>query len=320
MADKIRLGIVGTGKIARLHVSVLKQMSHVDIVGVTSRTKGKAQGFANEYGISLVADDVFQLVETAKPDALLVLVSADQIYNACCQIIPLGLPLFLEKPPGLSAAETWRLAQLADGAGIQTMVGYNRRYYSIFHKGLDIIKKHGSLLGVMVEGHERMGQIRKSGSHSEHVLSHWLYANATHTIDLLRLFGGNVNHLKPLSRRYAEANGDQFTAVMEFESGALGTYVSHWLSPGGWRVALFGQGVTVEFKPLEVGIWTDASFQTHDIAPDVEDVDHKPGFYQQMVGFCDLVQTDHLKWPGQDLNGAYQTMQLADGLVQALNE
>ena len=315
MADKIRLGIVGTGKIAHLHVSVLKQMPHVDMVGVTSRTKDKANAFANDYGIPLVADDVFQLVETAKPDALLVLVSADQIYNTCCQIIPLGLPLFLEKPPGLSAAETWRLAQLADGANIQTMVGYNRRYYSIFHKGLDIIKRHGSLLGVLVEGHERMGQIRKNGSHSEHVLSHWLYANATHTIDLLRLFGGEIGQLKTLTHRHAEANGDQFTAVMAFESGALGTYVSHWLSPGGWRVVLFGEGVSVEYKPLETGNWTDASFQTHDIEPDPEDLDYKPGFYRQMAAFCDLVNTGSLSWPGQSLREAYHTMHLAEKLA-----
>lgn len=314
----IRLGIVGTGKIANQHVSILKALPQVRLVGVTSRTKQKAEAFASQHDIPLVADDVNQLINQSKPDGLLVLVSVDQIYNVCCQILPCAIPLFIEKPAGLTASETWRLAQLAEAKQVRTMVGYNRRYYSIFAKGLEIIKEHGSLLGVLVEGHERMGQIRQNSSHSEHVLSHWLYANATHTIDLLRLFGGEIDDVKSFSRRYEEANGDQFAAVMAFDSGALGTYVSHWLSPGGWRVVLFGQGATVEYRPLETGIWTDAAFQTHNIEPDAVDIDYKPGFYQQMVAFCSMIETKCLEWPGQDLMGAYQTMSLANQFVQEL--
>lgn len=318
MSKSARLGIVGTGRIAQLHLGVLASMPNVEIVGLTSRTIAKAQNLAKQYGVAVVADDLVQLVEQAKPDGLLILVSADQVYPVTSQAISLGLPLFIEKPAGLNPSETRDLAELANKANVKTMVGYNRRFYSVFRKGIEIIRDRGPLLGLIVEGHERIAQVRDRGIHSREVLDAWLYANSTHTIDLLRYFGGEISEIRAEARNIREVGGDQFAAAIRFESGTIGTYNAHWLSPGGWRVALFGMGVSVEFKPLEAGSWIDASFQHHAIEPDAEDIDNKPGFYGQMEAFRDLVLDGELRWPGIDLAGACKTMKLASDLVKPL--
>jgi predicted dehydrogenase len=190
------------------------------------------------------------------------------------------------------------------------MVGFNRRYYSIFHKGLEIINKHGQLLGVAVEGHERFWKIINS-SYPKAVIENWIYANSTHTIDLLRFFGGEINSISSLSKSLKEKNGDQFVASMEFESGTLGTYTSHWYSPGGWTATLFSEGATVKFNPLEKGVWIDTNFNKHEITLDEIDVNYKPGFFNQMQAFIQMVKTGKLKWPGQNLESAYKTMILS---------
>lgn len=320
MAEIVRLGIVGAGRIAAEHLKVLRSIPAAEAVGLVSRTRLKAQALAAEFGVPTVGDDLADLVDRAQPDGLLILVSADQIYDVTCSALGFGIPLFIEKPPGLFPGETWRLAHLARARGIKTMVGYNRRFYSVFQKGLEIIRRNGPLLSVLVEGHERMASVRDARGHPEHILSRWLYANATHTIDLLRFFGGEVQDMHVIAHRYQEAGGDQFSAIMNFACGAMGTYISHWLSPGGWRVVLYGQGVTVEFQPLESGRWTDAIFQTHEIEPDREDQQHKPGFYRQIAAYCDMVQGGNLSWPGQDLEGAYQTMRLAARLAASVQD
>ena len=97
-----------------------------------------------------------------------------------------------------------------------------------------------------------------------------------------------------------------------------GEYSAHWLSPGGWRVVLSGQGVTVEFKPLEAGVWTDAKGQRHEIVPSEEDRRCKPGFHGQMAAFCRLVRGEDPGWPAQDLAGAHRTMQLAARMTAAV--
>ena len=194
------------------------------------------------------------------------------------------------------------------------MVGYNRRYYSIFHKGIELIKKQGQLFGVAIEGHERLWRI-VGKEMSDEVRQNWIFANSTHTIDLLRFFGGELRGVDSISKSRKGISGDQFVSSMEFESGALGTYNSHWYSPGGWSATLFGDGITVKFKPLEKGIWIDSDLQENNVQSDEVDIDFKPGFYRQMEAFRKLVSNGKLEWPGQDLEEAYRTMRLAQQIA-----
>ncbi len=312
MKDKVRIGLIGAGLVAQHHMAVIQAMEGVEAVGVTSRTLSKAREFASKFAIPNAYASMDDLMSQAKPDALMILVNEDQMFPVASQAISYGVPLFIEKPAGLTPEENRKLAELAKAKGIGTMVGFNRRYYSIFHKGMDMIRQHGPLLGVSIEGHERMWRVREGKKFSESVLQEWIYANSTHTIDLLRFFGGEIKSISSIAHSYIEKKGDQLAAVMELESGAIGQYSAHWYSPGGWRVVLYGDGVTVEFKPLESGVWTDKKFQTHLIEPESYDQTFKVGFYQQMIAFAKFVREGKLSWPMQDLNGAYQTMILAE--------
>lgn len=310
MQSDIRLGIVGAGNIAREHLKVIHALEGVKVSGIASRTVSKARELANVYAIGHVYESLDDLVEKCSMDAMLVLVSADQIFGVAQRLIPSRVPLFIEKPAGLHPAQTKTLAKLADKHGTKNMVGYNRRFYSIFHKGLEIINEHGGLLGIAVEGHERFWKIVNGGI-PEVIRENWIYANSTHTIDLLRLFGGNTLKIHTLRKTLKEKNGDQFVAALEFESGSLGTYTSYWFSPGGWSVKLYGDGATVEYMPLEKGTWIDTDFNRYEITPDEVDTKFKPGFYRQMQAFIELVQTGRLSWPGMDLESAVMTMELA---------
>lgn len=319
-ARDLKLGIVGAGAIAAHHLAVLRALPGVHVAGIASRTRSRAEALAQRFEVAKVFDSAGDLVRNGKPDALLVLVSAAAMYDAGKAAMGHGLPLFLEKPAGLLPEQTAALAAEAARLRIPTMVGYNRRYYSVFQQGVEIIRRHGPLLGLIVEGHERIAAARATGKHPEAVLGAWLYANSTHTVDLLRFFGGEVTQAHCLTHRRAEPLGDQFAAVMEFDSGALGQYASNWLSPGGWRVTLYGRGVSVDFKPLESGRWTDAAGKVHELAPSAEDQRFKPGFYGQMQAFCSLARGVAPGAPHQDLAGALKTMRLAERMAGAASD
>ncbi|NQU88805.1 MAG: Gfo/Idh/MocA family oxidoreductase [Mariniphaga sp.] len=315
MSD-IRLGIIGAGNIAMEHLKVIQALDGVSVVGLTSRTISKAKEITKSFQVENVYENIESLIKKCSLDALMILVSANQIYDVIKDLIPNQIPLFIEKPPGLLPEQTKTLVELANQYETKTMVGYNRRYYSIFHKGLDIINKNGGLLGISIEGHERFWKIVTRGIPIE-IRENWIYGNSTHTIDLLRFFGGNIRNINSFSKSLKEKNGDQFVAALEFESGALGSYSSYWYSPGGWSVTLYGEGVTVIFKPLEEGKWLDIDFKQYDIEPNEFDKKYKPGFYGQLKAFRNMLKTGTLDWPGQDLVGAFTTMELARKLVNA---
>jgi len=291
-------------------------MDGVRAVGITSRTISKVEKLAETYAIEQVYENIDSLIKKCTLDALMILVSANQIYDVTQKLIPANIPLFIEKPAGLVPDETKTLAKLADKHGTKNLVGYNRRYYSIFHKSIELINQNSGLLGVAVEGHERFWKIVGTDMPAK-IRENWIYANSTHTIDLLRLFGGEVNKINTLKKSVKKQNGDQFVASMQFESGALGTYTSHWFSPGGWTVTLFGDGVTVNFKPLETGIWIDCDFKEHEIVPDDVDLEFKPGFYRQMEVFINMIKNGKLVRPAMDLAEALKTMELAQKFVNA---
>ena len=309
---KVRVGLIGAGNIAKQHLKVIGDIDSIEVVSVTSRTRLKAEQLAKEYNIELCFDTAEEMVEKSNLNGLLVLVSENQICNVVKRVSSYRLPLFIEKPPGLSSQETARLAELANKYSIKTMVGFNRRYYSVFHKGIELINKHGPLMAVAVTGHERMWRIREGKKFSEEILDKWVFANSTHTIDLLRFFGGDVRNVKSIVHSYREKNGDQFSSIMELESGAIGQYNSFWYSPGGWSVTLYGNGIIVEFKPLEKGRFIDKQFKTYDIEPDEIDIKHKPGFFNQMKAFERLIKSKSHEWPMLNLDEAYKTMVLAE--------
>ena len=310
------MGIVGAGYIAREHLKVIHAINGVKAEGIISRTISKAEELVTIFDIGRVYDNINDLIEECKLDAIMILVSANQIFDVAKNLIPVNIPLFIEKPPGLTPQETKVLVELADKHGTINMVGYNRRYYSIFHKGLNLINQKGGLLGVAVEGHERFWKI-VSGDIPVEIRNNWIYANSTHTIDLLGLFGGEIKRINTLKNNVKEKNGDQFVASVEFESGTLGTYTSHWYSPGGWSVTLYGEGITVKFKPLEEGVWIDTNLSEYEIHPDEADVKFKPGFYRQMESFVEMVRNGCLEPPGVNLENVLKTMELAKEFAHA---
>lgn len=315
LSAPVRVGLVGAGLIARQHLLAMARVPGLVPAGLSSRTRSKAEELAAEFAIPLVTDTPEELA--AQVDALMVLVPPQAMAPLALRLLPLGKPLFLEKPVGLSAAEAEAVAKAAKASGTPNMVGFNRRHYSVFAKGLAKLRERGRLLAVHIEGSERMAVARATGRFSEEVLRGWLFANATHTIDLLRHFGGEPEEVHALCASLREPLGDQFAACLRFPGGALGSYVANWHSPGGWGVTLKGEGVSVEFRPLETGRVTYADGTGETIEPEADEAGIKAGFAGQLRAFEELARTGALAAPSQDLDGALLTMRLAEHLAAA---
>jgi len=305
---KLKIGIIGAGNIAEEHLKVLKSIDDFSIFGIVSRTQKKAKKLGKKFGIKKVFNSIDHMMESGQLDGVLILVSADSSFKVAKKVIPYRVPFFLEKPPGLSLDETKKLYNLTKKYITKNMIGLNRRFYSVFDQGLKIIRKHGKLLGVLIEGHERFWLLKKKFKNL--ILKKWIFVNSLHTIDLLRFFGGKIKSISKFKKSYKEKKGDQFCSIIEFKSGTLGTYISHWHSPGGWSVKLFGEKVTVEFEPLEVASWVDSKFKRRKITPNKYDQKFKPGFYKQMLAFKKLIRNGQIEWPAQSLKEVIDSTEL----------
>jgi len=283
------IGLIGAGAIAEKHMEVLAALDTVKVVAVANRDKERLKFFQEKYKIPHGFTDYQELIKDKPCDAYFVLVNTRNMFSVGKEVLTTGMPTLLEKPPSFSSKETKELIRIAHAHQTRAVVGFNRRFYGHFYTALKEIEKKGPLLGITIEAPERILQVRENKKFDERDTEHWMMLNGSHCIDLLRFFGGKIEEVYAHSVSFKEKYGDNFSATIRFASGVLGTYSSHWNSPGGWRIVLSGIGITAIFSPLEEGIML-TSEGSKKIPIDEVDVTYKQGMYAQAKAFLDFAQ------------------------------
>jgi len=209
----MKIGILGTGKVARN--SYLPFLSEQDDVELTyySRTREKAESCATDFG-GRVVDTVEQLL-AEDPDSVLVLTHETQRYDAAMSLLA-GKPrrLFFEKPLVAAAGQAnvseddflqaRELLQRAGAAGVETAMVFNYRFFEQTQRAQELIAERD------------FGQLTQASLFVN-------YACWSHCIDLLHLFGGRAAKISALSGDIEYKEAVDVAAAFQMENGATGT-------------------------------------------------------------------------------------------------
>jgi myo-inositol 2-dehydrogenase/D-chiro-inositol 1-dehydrogenase len=87
----------------------------------------KAIDFSTRFGFQRFYTDMLHMLEVERPNAVCMLVPPADTCELACQVLTRHIPLLLEKPPGLTTAETDRIIAAARASGTPNMVAFNRR-------------------------------------------------------------------------------------------------------------------------------------------------------------------------------------------------
>ncbi len=131
MEKKVRIGLIGCGRIASRHVEGYQQADGAEILALCAPRLEKAHALADKHGLQnveffadyrdmLAKGDVVDAVDIMTPDYL-----HAPIVHDC---IATGLHILCEKPMALNAADASLMYDAAKKAGILAMVGLNMRY------------------------------------------------------------------------------------------------------------------------------------------------------------------------------------------------
>jgi len=131
MEKKVRIGLIGCGRIASKHVEGYQQAGNVEISALCAPRLGKAHALADKYklkNVEFFADyrdmlaqrDIVDAVDIMTPDHLHAPIAQD-----CAEA---GLHILCEKPMALNAHDASQMYDAAKKAGILTMVGLNFRF------------------------------------------------------------------------------------------------------------------------------------------------------------------------------------------------
>nr|WP_285563008.1 Gfo/Idh/MocA family oxidoreductase [Streptomyces hygroscopicus] len=121
----LRLGIVGLGAISPYYLAAAERLPAWEPTAVCDARAQALEGFT---GSAARFRDHRTLLAEARPDALIVAVPNDVHLPVCRDALDAGVPVCVEKPLALTAAEGGVLVDLARRRGVPLVTAFHRRY------------------------------------------------------------------------------------------------------------------------------------------------------------------------------------------------
>lgn len=128
MQERIRLAVAGVGAFGREHLARLAAMPEVEIAGVADVKLADARQAAEQFGAKQTHAGVAELLAGSRPDGLIIATSGKTHVPVALLALELGIPVLVEKPVGLNAAEAGKLVAAEAASAGFVMPGHILRF------------------------------------------------------------------------------------------------------------------------------------------------------------------------------------------------
>lgn len=126
----IKLGIIGAGRIGRVHSeSITKYVKGAEIKAISDvKVTPELSQWAKEMGIANVYEDYRQILQDPEIDAVLVCSSTNTHAPISIEAAAAGKHVFCEKPVDADPDKIREVLAAVEKAGVKFQVGFNRRF------------------------------------------------------------------------------------------------------------------------------------------------------------------------------------------------
>lgn len=251
MAARLRVALIGCGRIARVHRAYLQGVAQVELVGVCDSDAAARAVFAQESNLAAFAS-VGELLERGRPDAVHVLTPPATHAPLALDLLRQGVNVLVEKPLALSAAEADAVVAAARRAGRWVTVDHNRWFDPVVQQAAAALAsgRLGQLVGVDVFQGAEAGEADKRNA----VPAHWsaqlpggvLNNLASHPLYLMRRFAGPVRDLRVVARSLDGAWLEEVRVAAEGERALATVTMSMRAQPFMARLSLLGSEASLD--------------------------------------------------------------------------
>ncbi len=124
----IQWGIIGCGDVTETKSGpAFKKVEGSALVAVMRRNEGKVADYARRHDVSRWYTDAEELFNDERVNAIYVATPPSSHYEYCIQAIEKGLPVYVEKPMAMNAAEAYKIAAAAKANNVKISVAHYRR-------------------------------------------------------------------------------------------------------------------------------------------------------------------------------------------------
>ena len=254
MSAQIRMGVLGAGRIGRIHAENLAfRIPGAEVVAVADVNLSAAEACAAACHMDRAYEDPRRVIEAPDVDAVLICSSTDCHADQLEQAAAAGKQIFCEKPIDLDLARIDQALAAVESAGVKLMIGFNRRFDPGFARARQMVQEGRVGTPHLV----RITSRDPEPPPAEYAAaSGGLFLDMTiHDLDMARwIIGSDVDEIHAMTAVLVDPAigeaGDVDTAVLSlrYASGALGTIDNSRRAVYGYdqRLEVFGdQGCVV---------------------------------------------------------------------------
>ncbi|HUK26478.1 MAG TPA: inositol 2-dehydrogenase [Terriglobales bacterium] len=129
---KIRLGIIGAGRIGKVHARTASFSEGARLAVITDLDRSRAEEAAALYGIPQVVNNALEIFSDPGIEAVLICSPTNTHSDYIVQAAKAGKHIFCEKPIDYDLAKIDAALNAVERAGVQLQIGFNRRFDANF--------------------------------------------------------------------------------------------------------------------------------------------------------------------------------------------
>jgi predicted dehydrogenase len=301
----------------RVHYPSLASFEDVEISAICDLDPARLQQTADRYEVEHRYADYRRMIEEVTPDAVYVIGPPHMMFDIWTWCLAEGQNICIEKPMGITIHQARTLAYLADQKGCITQVSFQRRTCPMVVQLREECLKRGPVVHAECAFYKY--EIRPYLQARDHMMD-----DGVHAIDTLRwICGGEVVAIHSVTKRIQTPDINFISALLEFDSGALGVLLNSWSSGRRiFRVEMHAPGIAVEAEHEGKGrLYADGDTQGVEydtrVVAGSDELFVYGGFQAKNRQFIDAVRQG--VQPPSNFADAIKTMEVAETiLAQAL--
>lgn len=288
---KIKVAIVGAGYMAFEHLKAFEATGSAEVVGITSRTRERAEKLVESYPNIRVFDSIEELYQGTDADIVVVTVTELSMADIALNCFSYPWVVLLEKPAGYDLEDARRIRDAASERGTRAYVALNRRAYSSTRQAIQRLSKNDGPRFIKVVDQQDQHAALTIHNNPPLMVENYMFANSIHLIDFFRVLGrGEVVGVENISA-WDPQNPGVVLASIKFSSGDIGLYEGIWNGPGPWAVTVNTPMERLEMRPLEqLSIQLRGERQNNPQSIENIDSEFKPGLLYQAQETIKVVQ------------------------------
>lgn len=228
---KIKIGLVGCGRVSEIHMSAYRHIPEADVVAVSDINLERAKAFAKKHKIPKAYDDALKLFELKDLNFVDVCTPISTHAKLACEAAEHGQNIFLEKPMARTSKECDQIIHEIAKNKVKLCICHNQLFLPTVMQAkamVDsgnfplayfkvLVRESAELIGApnWIMTPEQGGALWETGAHAAYLQLHFLK-----NIDKVWAVGEKISHTVP----------DHFTIMLINSQKTIGIIEISWLA------------------------------------------------------------------------------------------